>query len=146
MNNRLYIPSVDLTPRGASAGFEIDFVWMLCRHHGRRGKSAIILGECKDQFKGINQVDIDNLRRTAAALPDRHFSVCVLLAKLGQFTPEEVALARTLNGEHESRVIMLTARELDPYHIFERTGKEFDINEYAVSPEDMAAVTAKIYF
>jgi hypothetical protein len=42
---------------------------------------------------------------------------------------------------------MLTARELEPYHFFERTKKEFPtIKEHGSSPEDLALVAAQIYF
>ena len=44
--------------------------------------------------------------------------------KLCAFAPEEVARAKTLNDGHRSRVILLTARELEPYLIFARTKKE----------------------
>lgn len=92
------------------------------------------------------RVDIANLRRLADALPKNRFEVFFLLAKLRPFTSEEIALARTLNGPYQSRVIMLTARELEPYHIFERTKLEFEIDEHAINAEDLALATAKIYF
>jgi hypothetical protein len=74
--------------------------------------------------------------------------------KPASFSNQEIALAWTLNGEHHRRVIsiiavslMMTARELEPYHFFERTKKEFSfITEYGSSPEDLALVTAQIYF
>jgi hypothetical protein len=69
-----------------------------------------------------------------------------LLAKLAAFSPEEVALARTLNDGPRPRVIMLTDRELEPYHFFERTKKAFKIREYVSSVEDLAQVTDQIYF
>jgi len=55
-------------------------------------------------------------------------------------------LARTLNDGFRRRVIMLTDRELEPYDFFERTKKEFAIDEYASSPSELARVTAQIYF
>lgn len=142
----LYSPSLDLKPKGGTSPFEIDFVWMICGD--ARRKSKIILGECKDrQADAINQTDIDNLRQAADALPRDRFEAFILLAKLAPFSDQEIALARTLNAEHHRRVIMLTARELEPYHFFERTKKEFPhIKEYGSSPEDLALVTAQIYF
>lgn len=41
---------------------------------------------------------------------------------------------------------MLTARELEPYHIYERTKTEFDIDGYGGTPEDLARNTDKMYF
>ena len=89
----------------------------------------------------------DQNRRAADALPRDRFDAFILLAKLAPFSDHEIALARTLNSQYRRRVIMLTARELEPYHFFERTKKEFPtIKEHGSSPEDLALVTAQIYF
>ena len=55
-------------------------------------------------------------------------------------------LAKTLNTEYQMRAILLTARELEPYHIYERTKVEFDVASHGGTPEDLANTTAKIYF
>src|SRR5258708_3399541 len=44
------------------------------------------------------------------------------------------------------RAILLTPRELEPYHLYDRTAKEFNIERYAVSLEDMAKVTEQVYY
>lgn len=146
MHDSMYSPSLDLKPKDGSGPLEVDFVWMTERN--RDGKTVVILGECKDrQDEAIDENDIRNLRRAADALPRNRFEPFILLAKLSPFSEQEIAFARTLNGEHQLRVIMLSARELEPYHFLERTKVEFpDIREYAVSPEDLALVTAQIYF
>jgi hypothetical protein len=41
----------------------------------------------------------ENLCRVADALPANRFEPYILFAKLAPFTPEEIALARILNGE-----------------------------------------------
>jgi hypothetical protein len=88
-----------------------------------------------------------HLTRAADALPRARFDTFILLAKLTPFSHQEVALARTLNSDDRLRVIMLTARELEPYFLFERTKKEFPaIKEYATSFEDLALITDQIYF
>jgi hypothetical protein len=140
-----YLPSVDLQLKSRpEEKCEIDFVWMLNSSDGER--AVVILGECKDRHSGIDSRDIENLRRVADAIPRKRFETYILLSKLGPFSPEEAALASTLNGEHQQRVIMLTARELEPYHFFERTKKEFSIDEYGHSPAQLANATALIYF
>ena len=109
----------------------------------------IILGECKDQGPIRPDAfarDIENLRRVADALPRMRFKKFILLAKLNPFTPEEIELAETLNTEHQMRTILLTTRELEPYHLYERTKAEFEIESYGSTPEDMARTTAKMYF
>jgi hypothetical protein len=109
-------------------------------------KAEVILGECKDEGGQIDANDIANLRRIADALPVNRFDVYILLAKLAPFSAEEITLARSLNGPYQRRVILLTARELEPYHIYERTQKELGITSYGGSPDELAAVTDHIYF
>ena len=41
---------------------------------------------------------------------------------------------------------MLTARELEPYFIYERTKAELGIDCHGVTPEEMAQATVRIYF
>lgn len=119
---------------------------MICGDAKRR--NVLILGECKDRLDdAIDENDIQNFRRVADALPSGHFEAFILLAKLAPFTDQEIALARTLNSDSQLRVIMLTARELEPYYFLERTKKDHaDIDQYATSPEDLALATAQIYF
>ncbi len=115
----------------------------------------MVIGECKDEGKNraggqgqgtINATDIEHLRQVADALPRKRFETYIVLAKLCPFTPEEVALAKTLNERYRRRAI-LTARELEPYHFYERTQLEFiEINGHASRPEDLANNTALMYF
>lgn len=55
-------------------------------------------------------------------------------------------MAKTLNTEDRLRAILLTERELEPYHIYERTKAKFDIISYGSTPEHLACNTAKMYF
>jgi hypothetical protein len=149
LHGRIYFSSLDLKPlqNAELPSCEVDFLWMIARQYPR--KTAVILGECKDQGPiKLNEFekDIENLRRVADAFPRKRFKTFVLLTKLSPFTPEEIELAKTLNDKYRYRAILLTARELEPYHIYERTKSEFDINSYGGTPEDLAQVTAHIYF
>jgi len=154
ISRQIYSPSLDLAPK---VGFdlpkcEIDFIWLI-PGPGSSATTAII-GECKDRGAGkgkdtgtINAKDIENLRRVADALPSERFETFIVLAKLCPFTAEEIALARTLNEKYRRRVILLTARELDPYRFFERTELEFqNISQYGHSAEDLAMATEIMYF
>lgn len=148
LSNGVYIPSLNLTRKGqAQNECEVDFVWIIPRPYPRR--TAIILGECKDQGQ-IKQEeferDIENLRRVADSLPPNRFKTFILLAKLSPFTLEEVERAKTLNTEYQQRAVLLTARELEPYFIYERTKAEFEIEGSVGTPEDLAHTTAKMYF
>ena len=46
----------------------------------------------------------------------------------------------------EVKVILFTARELEPYRLYERTAQEFKIDRHAVSFEDMTNITEKVFF
>ncbi len=151
----MYSSSLDLGPKQGTAlpKCEIDFAWLIPQHYPE--KTVVIIGECKDRGKGdhgddkgtINAADIDHLRSVADALPRKRFETFIVLAKLCPFTAEEIALAKTLNGPHRRRAILLTARELEPYHFWDRTKLEFKgLKEYASRPEDLASNTALIYF
>jgi hypothetical protein len=149
LDEAVHSMSLDLTPTsGSSAPCEVDFVWMITRPHRRR--TAIILAECKDRGPiplDEFERDVENLRRVADALPRNRLKSFLLLSKLSPFTREEIELARRLNDEHEARAILLTDRELEPYHVYERTKRERGLErEYASTPEDMAVVTRRIYF
>lgn len=145
----IYSPSMDLNPTKGSNHHkcEVDFVWLLNGHNLK--PSDLIIAECKDQGP-INPADflrdVENMRQVADSLPKHRFKTYILLVKLAPFTEEEISIARTLNGKHESRVILLTARELEPYQIYERLKDEYNIKSYAAWPKDLAEMTRQIYF
>ncbi len=140
--------SYDLIPTSATAGFpkcETDFCVLLATPHSDR--TSIIIGECKDIGGKIDMNDIGNLRHIAAALPNNRFDVFILLAKLGPFSPDEISLAKSINAESGMRrVIMLTARELEPYYLFEKTNIELGLNLHGHTAENLANATHEIYF
>jgi hypothetical protein len=139
-------PSYDLEPvaRVDLPKCEVDLVEIIPDTYP--DPAHIILGECKDEGQRIDANDIENLRRIADALPVHRFETFILFARLSPFSPEEIALAKTLNAPYHRRVILLTARELEPYHIYERTQKETGITSHGDSPQELAAVTAHLYF
>ncbi|MGO4703288.1 hypothetical protein [Dyella sp. 2RAB6] len=148
LRKNMYSPSIDLKPvkGGELPTCEIDFVWLSESY--RSNRTSIILAECKDQG-GLTldefKRDLDNLRRVAEALPGDRFNPYVLFVKLAPFTLEEIAEARKLNAQFQCRVILLTADELEPYHIYERHKNNED--RYLVGdPDDLARATALLYF
>lgn len=152
----VYSPSLDLVPKQGTdlPKCEVDFVWVISEPYPE--KTVVVIGECKDQGRDntaggtqgtINARDIENLRRVADALPRNRFSTYIVLAKLCPFTAEEIELAKRLNDQHRRRAILLTARELEPYHFYKRTKLEFkNIQDHASRPEDLANNTALMYF
>jgi len=123
---------------------ETDFVVIFDRTYPE--KPALIIGECKDEGDRIDARDVENLRRVANAIPSHRFDTFVLLSRLSPFSEEEIALAKTLNDEFVLRVIMLSARELEPYHIYDRVKRELTIEVHSYSPEELAKATKQIYF
>jgi hypothetical protein len=145
----MYSPSLDVKPTNGDRlpQCEIDLVWVVNGRYPKR--TSLIFGECKDQgpIKPDEfRRDLNNLRNIADAFPANRFDTYILFAKMAPFTTDEIAMAGTLNERYRRRVILLTARELEPYHIFERLETELGKRSYAGSPEDLANVTAELYF
>jgi hypothetical protein len=149
-----YSPSLDLAPKVAGAGSacEVDFAWIVTQPFP--DKTIVILAECKDRGsksgKGgdggtIDEKDIRNLRAVADAFPNDRFEVYILLAKLCPFTPKEIELAKSLNEPYRHRVILLTDRELEPYYLYDRASKVFEVNRYCSRVEDLALATQTIF-
>jgi hypothetical protein len=152
-HDHAYTTSLDLVPIDNTElpTCEVDFVWLV---NGRYpGPTVIILGESKDrgrkrgsQAGTIDARDIGNLKAVGEALPSNRFETFFLFAKLSAFTQEEIDAARTLNDQWRRRAILLTARELEPWHIYQRTNVELKIDAHGGSAEQLALATAKIYF
>jgi len=139
-----YTTAMELQPdAGKIKKCETDFVVVVPRN--RDGRIQIAIGECKTR-KPITEDDIENLKSIATAFPVARFDVFVILAKLTDFTQDEISRAAMLNDEYHRRVILLTTRELEPYHLYERTANELKVDKIAVSFEDMANITHQIYF
>lgn len=128
---------------------EIDFVWLEIGNWRHFYRSSLILAECKDQGP-IDLADftrdVENLRTVADAFPSNRFEVFILLVKLAPFTPGEIATARTLNTARRRRVILLTAEELEPYQLYERLERERGQPILCTCAQDLANMTAQIYF
>lgn len=149
LRESMYSPSLDVKPaKGVTLPqCEIDFVWLEKERFPNR--ASLILAECKDHGPirpDEFQRDVDNLRRIADAFPSRRFDTYILFVKMAPFTADEITMARALNGPYRRRVILLTARELEPYRILERLETELGKQSYAGTPEELANVTARLYF
>ncbi|MDR6672147.1 hypothetical protein [Xanthomonas sp. 1678] len=145
----VYSPSIDLKPRNdpQHPDCEVDFVWVQMNTYPK--PTSVILGECKDRGRiepDEFRRDVENLRRIADAFPSDRFQTYVAYIKLAPFTKEEIAIASVLNDEHRRRVILLSARELEPYHLFERVKAEHGIGIRAHSCEELALITHQLYF
>jgi hypothetical protein len=139
-------PSYDLEPLAGITlpACETDFVAIENRTYPN--KAAFIIGECKDEGDRIDENDINNLKQIADAIPRQRFDPYILLARLSPFSPDEIALARTLNTRYEQRAILLSQRELEPYHMYERVNEERGTHYHGGTAKEMARTTAAIYF
>ena len=123
---------------------ETDFILLVERPVEKT--LQVVIGECKSNGE-ITSDDIRKLSLVADALAKG--STCeafIVFSKTGSFTPEEVARCKAAQGQFASRVILLSGRELEPYHLYEQAVKEFEISPYASSLEQMAEATQGIYF
>ncbi len=143
-NEILFTTAMKLKSNNARAiNCETDFVAIVQRPID--GKIDIVIGECKTR-KEITDDDVNNLQAVADAFSGDRFNVFIIFAKLSSFSPDELARVRRLNSEYHRRVILFTARELEPYRLYERTAQEFKIDRHAVSFEDMTNITEKVFF
>jgi hypothetical protein len=142
IDDMLYTTGMELSARGKDINCETDLVVLRRQRNGRTG---LVIAECKTGGN-IEPDDITNLVKVAEALPPNRFDVYLLFAKLAPFSEEEIALCREAQDEYRPRIIMLSDRELEPYHLYELAEEEFNIrNPHVVSLEDMANATIDIY-
>ena len=120
---------------------ETDFIFMV--NGNRNHRVQIVIGECKTR-KPISQDDVQNLLKVAKAFPEDRFDVYLMFSKLADFSEEELSLIAGVNNGPLCAII-LTQRELDRWHPYEATAKEFGINPTSVDLQDMALATFEIY-
>src|SRR5271166_2523963 len=151
-----YAPGIELKPDTAPIeDCETDLV-MLASSFGHSEKPLeLVIAECKDSGGEITADDVRKLTKVAQALEDSPCDVFILFSKCGRFTQDEVERckqARRKLFEQEGRthyannVIMLSERELEPYHFYQQLEKEFEIQPYVHTFEDLAINTVNIYF
>jgi len=69
-----------------------------------------------------------------------------MFAKTDRFTPDEIALARTLNSRRQ-RVILWSQDELEPYHVYERSEHRLPEKlKYSRTLTDLARITNVLWF
>jgi AIG2-like family len=124
---------------------ETDFVLIV--EAPRTSALQIAIGECKSDGGEITADDVTKLTRVADALSaKRSCDAFIVFSKTSSFTLEEVERCKAAQAKYHRRVILLSERELKPYYLYEQTAKEFEIDPYASSFEQMAQATHNIYF
>ena len=127
---------------GLGVDCETDFVVIHSRYHGT---VEIVLSECKTGDE-ISQQDIDNLSAVAGKLDTIGLKVFLLLSKTAAFSQEEIDRCKRIRERATGGTILLSARELEPYFMYERADKEFRVETHGVSFDDMVEATRRIYF
>jgi hypothetical protein len=145
---RIFATSFTLAPGGANIKkCETDIVIL---NQDYTGNIELAIGECKSKGSGpereISDDDVDNLSAVASAFPPDRITVYLVFAKTGDFSAAEISRCAALQKNHPRRVIMLSARELEPYHVYERTAQEFNIKGTTISLRDLADATPHIFF
>jgi hypothetical protein len=140
-----YTAGTELEPAGAKIErCEADFV-LLTESLPER-ILQVTIGECKGAGE-ITSDDVRKLSLVADALTQNHdCEAFIVFSKTTQFTSEEIERCRAAQGKYQRRVILLSARELEPYFMYERAKEEFIIPASAISMENMAESTQNIYF
>lgn len=122
----VYSPSLELEAVDGSwtGPKEIDFLAIEFGRYSRGEGSRIVIGEAKDRFKPFDANDVETMKLIAALFPKERFDVYIIFAKLNEFTETEIMLAAELAQTHN--VILLTDKELEPYHVYDRAGPDFE--------------------
>jgi hypothetical protein len=140
-SNFLYTTSMEL--EGSSIKkCEADFV--IIKDDANR-EPQVAIGECKTRLE-ISEDDVEKMLSVAESLEANGLDTFIVFSKLAEFNLEELKRCARVNGKYRNRLVLLTTRELEPYDIYEKTEKEFDIKRHAMSLEDMAEITKAVFF
>lgn len=140
----LYTTAMEIEPVGASVSrCETDFV--ILTQQTIDHKVQVAIGECKNRGE-ISDDDVLKLRMVAEALEKKGIRVFVVFSKLADFSTSELERCKAVNSKYVTRLILLTARELEPRHLYKTTAREFDIREHAISFEDMTQTTQTVFY
>jgi hypothetical protein len=143
----IYTTAMNLAPLTARVNkCETDFVVLAQKNTWQSDKPQLAIGEAKDDGGEITDADVANLILIADSLPKRRLETYIVFAKTSSFRPDEIERCKRAQEEYRNRVILLSGRELEPYHVYERTAEEFEIDSSAISLEDLATATRNIYF
>jgi hypothetical protein len=125
---------------------ESDFVGVVSGALGiSESPVQIVFAEAKTEGSFAAQ-DVRKLGTLADAVPRDLAQVYILFSKTGTFSPEEVAMAKTLNTQHMRRVILWSRDELEPFYPYERSQARLGDRWTATTLTDMANITHSLYF
>jgi hypothetical protein len=143
----MYSTALSFTSRTAAIETcEADFVAVVAGAAGiNESPVQLVLGEAKTQHP-FDRDDIRKLGKLADAIPRDLADTFIMFAKTDAFTPDEIALAKTLNTPHRQRVILWSRDELEPFYVYERSEDKLSQSVYATTLTDVARVTPQLWF
>lgn len=106
----------------------------------------LAVGECKDVGGTITADDVKKMNTVAEAFSNCGLHCYVIFSKTGNFTKAEIENCKLANKNGRTRAIMLSDRELEPYHLYARTALELEISGGGHSLHDMAITTHEAFF
>lgn len=127
---------------GLSVDCETDFVVI---HSGYDGTVEVVLSECKTGDE-ISEADVNNISAVADKLEAVGLKGFLLFSKTTHFSPQEIDRCKNARPRAFGGTILLSARELEPYFMYERASKQFHLNTHGVSFDAMVQATRDIYF
>jgi hypothetical protein len=149
LSDQLMMYSTALNFRAAGAAIEpceSDFVGVVSGALGiSESPVQIVFSEVKTEGP-FDAQDVRKLGRLADAVPPDLAQAFIMFSKTGTFSPEEIALARGLNGEYTRRVILWSRDELEPFYPYDRLRGRPGEQWTAATLTDMANVTHRLYF
>jgi hypothetical protein len=124
---------------------ETDFIWLT---QNRTGRIQLVIGECKANATIADedlQKDIENLIAIAQAFSENRVDVYILFSKTSDFTSSELNIFKASLKTRVYRLILMSRRELEPYHIYEWAEKELGRKLYVSTLDQMVSATETLY-
>jgi hypothetical protein len=128
----LYVTANSLT--GAMVSAETDFIWLT---QNRTGRIQLVIGECK---ANATIADEDLQKDT-----ENRVDVYILFSKTSDFTSSELNIFKASLKTRVYRLILMSRRELEPYHIYEWAEKELGRKLYVSTLDQMVSATETLY-
>ncbi|NMB80611.1 MAG: hypothetical protein GYA14_02200 [Ignavibacteria bacterium] len=137
----IYSPSLKL--KNGDISCEIDFCIL---QYQRRDKIQLAIGECKSEGGIIDQKDVDNLKIVRDKIKKLNIDCYLVFSKVSEkFEQSEIDLFKKLKEENIP-IILLTNKELEPYHPYWEVEKANNLPEkYALDMAGMARNSDYLY-
>jgi hypothetical protein len=137
-----YTTGTELATDGGFPKCETDFVVV---SQTTDAEVVIAIGECKTH-REITDDDISNMVRVASALEEVRLRTYIVFSKVGEFSGAEIERFKVADQAFpEPRVILLSARELEPESVYDRIPESAQIDMSGSDFLSLANVTRQLY-